>query len=104
KVAELRTSHRFGESIGALASAIRKGNTDTVIEILRAGGEHIEWHETDEPSDHLRKVLVPHAVALRQAALLGDAAAALKTLDDHRLLCAHRRGPYGVRYWNHQTE
>jgi exodeoxyribonuclease V alpha subunit len=104
KIAELRTSHRFGESIGALASAIREGDTNTVVDVLRAGGEHIEWIEDDEPSEHLRKVLVPHAVALRQAALLGDADAALKTLDEHRLLCAHRRGPYGVRYWNRQTE
>lgn len=104
KIAELKTSHRFGESIGALASAIRDGDANQTIEVLRKGGEHIEWIEDDEPSEHLRKVLVPHAVALRQAALLGDAAAALKTLDDHRLLCAHRRGPYGVRYWNRQTE
>ncbi len=29
---------------------------------------------------------------------------ALATLDEHRLLCAHRRGPYGVRYWNRQVE
>ncbi|PXX01414.1 exodeoxyribonuclease V subunit alpha [Mycolicibacterium moriokaense] len=104
KIAELRTSHRFGESIGALATAIRDGDADTAVDVLRKGGEHIEWIEDDEPSEHLRKVLVPHAVALRQAALLGDAAAALETLDEHRLLCAHRRGPYGVRYWNHQTE
>jgi exodeoxyribonuclease V alpha subunit len=104
KIAELRTSHRFGESIGALASAIRDGDADTAVDVLRAGSEHIEWIEDEEPSEHLRKVLLPHAVALRQAALLGDAAAALKTLDEHRLLCAHRRGPYGVRYWNRQTE
>ena len=104
KIAELRTSHRFGESIGALATAIRDGDADTAVDVLRKGVEHIEWIEDDEPSEHLRKVLVPHAVALRQAALLGDAAAALETLDEHRLLCAHRRGPYGVRYWNHQTE
>jgi exodeoxyribonuclease V alpha subunit len=104
KIAELRTSHRFGESIGALASAIRDGDANQTVDILRAGGDHIEWNETDEPSEHLRKVLVPHAIALRQAALLGDAAAALATLDEHRLLCAHRRGPFGVRYWNRQAE
>jgi exodeoxyribonuclease V alpha subunit len=104
KIAELRTSHRFGESIGALASAIRDGDANRTVDILRAGGEHIEWIEDDEPSVHLRKVLVPHAIALRQAALLGDAAAALATLDEHRLLCAHRRGPFGVRYWNRQAE
>ena len=29
---------------------------------------------------------------------------ALATLDEHRLLCAHREGPYGVRHWNRQVE
>ena len=59
KVAALETSHRFGESIGALASAIRLGDADQAIEVLRKGGDHIEWIDTDQPSEHLRKVLVP---------------------------------------------
>ncbi|MGV0715854.1 exodeoxyribonuclease V subunit alpha [Mycolicibacterium sp. XJ662] len=104
RIAELKTSHRFGESIGALASAIRSGDADTALEVLRDGGDHIEWADTDEPAEHLRKVLVPWAVSLRQAAILGDDTAALATLNEHRLLCAHRRGPYGVRFWNHQVE
>ena len=66
--------------------------------MLRAGGEHIEWIDTDQPSEHLRKVVVPQALRLREAAILGNAEVALQTLDEHRLLCAHRRGPYGVRY------
>ena len=73
-------------------------------EVLRAGGEHIEWIDIDDPAEHLRKVLLPHALELREAAILGDAEAALATLDEHRLLCAHRRGPYGVRHWNRQVE
>ncbi|OBE93732.1 exodeoxyribonuclease V subunit alpha [Mycolicibacterium elephantis] len=104
RIAELKTSHRFGESIGALASAIRVGDADTAVDVLRGGDDHIEWVDTDEPAEHLRKVLVPWAVALRQAAILGDDSAGLATLNEHRLLCAHRRGPYGVRYWNHQVE
>lgn len=104
RIAELKTSHRFGESIGALASAIRVGDADTAVDVLRAGDDHIEWVDTGEPAEHLRKVLVPWAVALRQAAILGDDSAGLATLNEHRLLCAHRRGPYGVRYWNHQVE
>jgi exodeoxyribonuclease V alpha subunit len=103
-VAALKTSHRFGQSIGELASAIRVGDADRVIEVLRAGGEHIEWIETEDPTEHLRKVLVPHALRMRQAAVIGDRAAALATLDEHRLLCAHRRGPYGVAHWNRQVE
>ncbi|MGV0799663.1 AAA family ATPase, partial [Mycolicibacterium elephantis] len=36
RIAELKTSHRFGESIGALASAIRVGDADTAVDVLRA--------------------------------------------------------------------
>ena len=72
--------------------------------MLRAGGDHIEWIDTDEPAEHLRKVVVPQARRLREAAILNDADEALRTLDEHRLLCAHRRGPYGVRFWNRQVE
>ncbi|OBK70921.1 exodeoxyribonuclease V subunit alpha [Mycobacterium sp. 1274761.0] len=104
KLAALKTPHRFGESIGALAAAIRDGDADRALEVLRAGGENIEWIDTDEPSEHLREVVVPQARRLRQAAILGNAEVALQTLDEHRLLCAHRRGPYGVRFWNRQIE
>jgi exodeoxyribonuclease V alpha subunit len=104
KLAALTTPHRFGESIGALASAIQAGDADQAVEVLRAGGEHIDWIDTDEPSQHLRKVAVPQARRLREAAILDNAEEALRTLDEHRLLCAHRRGPYGVRYWNRQVE
>jgi len=103
-IAALRTSHRFGESIGALAAAIRDGDADRTVEVLRAGGDHVEWLATEQPADRLRPVLVPHALRLREAAILGDARAALQTLDEHRLLCAHRRGPAGVAFWNRQLE
>ncbi len=104
RVAALRTSHRFGESIGGLASSIREGDADRAIDLLRAGGDRIEWIDTEDPTEHIRNVLVPQALALRQAAVLGDAEAALVTLDEHRLLCAHRRGRYGIAYWNRQVE
>jgi exodeoxyribonuclease V alpha subunit len=103
-VVALQTSHRFGESIGALASAIRDGDADAALEVLRVGGDHIEWVDTDDPTASLRNVLLPHARRLREAAVLGDAATALVTLDEHRLLCAHRRGPFGVAHWNRQIE
>ncbi|BDX34296.1 RecBCD enzyme subunit RecD [Mycobacterium antarcticum] len=103
-VAALQTSHRFGESIGALAAAIRDGDADGAIEVLRAGGEHIEWLDVEDAMADLSKVLLPQALRLREAAVLGDAATALETLDEHRLLCAHRRGPHGVQHWNRQVE
>lgn len=101
RVATLATSHRFGESIGALASAIRDGDADAVMGLLAAGGEHLEWIGADDgvdPAPRVRAVVVPHALAVRRAAVRGDAEAALAALDAHRLLCAHRNGPHGVAH------
>ncbi len=53
RVAALRTSHRFGEAIGFLAEAIRVGDADRALELLRSGDEHIEFIE-DDASDALR--------------------------------------------------
>jgi exodeoxyribonuclease V alpha subunit len=103
-VAKLITPHRFGASIGALALAIRVGDANRAIDVLNAGGEHIEWIDTEEPAEALRRVLVPHARRLREAAVLGNGPAALAALEEHRLLCAHRRGPHGVAFWNRQVE
>lgn len=103
-VVRLVTSHRFGVAIGTLAQAIRVGDADAALEVLAGGGANIEWVQTESPAETLRKVLVPHALTLREAALLGDGPAALATLEQHRMLCAHRRGPYGVAHWNRQIE
>ena len=43
-------------------------------------------------------------VAMLDAARSGDVAGALAALDRHRLLCAHRRGPYGVLRWGLEVE
>jgi exodeoxyribonuclease V alpha subunit len=104
RVAALHTSHRFGKSIGALAEAIRVGDADGALRLLRSGDEHIEFVENDDPTDRLRSILLPHTLRLRQAAVLGAVDEALATLDEHRLLCAHREGPFGVRHWNRQAE
>ena len=103
-VARLLTPHRFGESIGALAKAIRGGDAEAALAVLASGGDNIEWVDTGDASGILRKVVVPHALRLREAAVLGAADEALATLEEHRMLCAHRRGPYGVAYWNRQIE
>jgi exodeoxyribonuclease V alpha subunit len=104
RVAALRTSHRFGEAIGFLADAIRVGDADRALKLLRSGDEHIKFIEDDDATDPLRSILLPHALRLREAALFGADDVALATLDEHRLLCAHREGPYGVRHWNRQVE
>lgn len=103
-VARLVTSHRFGESIGEFAGAIRDGDAERTLELLAAGSDSIEWIDSEDPRRQLRALLVRQALQLREAAMLGDCAAAVQILEEHRFLCAHRRGPYGVEHWNRQVE
>ena len=103
-VTGLRTTHRFGESIGALAEALRIGDPDRVLALLSEGDERVGLHDPVEHADTLRARLLAHALAVRNAALAGDADAALAAMDAHRLLCAHRDGPHGVAHWNRLTE
>ncbi|HET6625952.1 MAG TPA: exodeoxyribonuclease V subunit alpha [Nocardioidaceae bacterium] len=103
-VVALRTTHRFGEGIGRLATALRIGDADQVMQVLRAGGDEVELVESDDPATLLRTDVLEPALAVRALAEAGNAAAAVAALDRHRLLCAHREGPFGVRHWNRQVE
>ena len=105
-VAALRTSHRFGPEIGGLAQAVRAGDADGVLQRLTAGGDHVELLDASDPAvlASLRERLVRHALRLRDAAARGATDDALAILDRHRLLCAHRDGPWGVGHWNRLVE
>ncbi len=99
-IARLSETRRFGQRIGSLARAIRDGQVDDVLAELGSGSAEVRWTDPGE----VEGLLAEHAVALRDAAESGDAAAALEALDAHRLLCAHREGPYGVAHWNRVVE
>lgn len=103
-LARLTTVHRFGATIGALAESLRRGDADGVVAALSAGSPEVEWVSTDDPAAALRGVVARHARGVLDAARAGDAPAALRALGRHRLLCAHREGPYGVRTWNRWAE
>ena len=109
-VVRLRIVHRYGGAIAELAEAIRRGHTDDVMEVVRRGDPQVELVETELDARHpwglegLRDDVVDAGSALIEAALAGDATGALQAADRHRLLCAHRRGPYGVERWSHQVE
>ncbi len=104
-VAALSTSHRFGGDIADLAQALRADDADRVIEVLHGGGpvELID-PEDDQAMAVFRAVTTEAALDVRLAAESGQAQAAVDALDQHRLLCAHREGPYGVAGWNRQVE
>lgn len=102
-VAALRTTRRFGEHIGALADAIREGDADGALEVLTAGHDEVRWvREASDP--RIRTTTLRTALAVRDRALDGDAAGALAALAQHRLLCAHRDGPFGAQHWNRRIE
>ncbi len=99
-IARLQTSHRFGGQIGALAAAIRAGDGDGAVAALTSG----EAAACLVDHDGARDIVMPAVEALVGAAEAGLRQDAVTALDTHRLLCAHREGPYGVRHWNRQVE
>lgn len=110
-VSALRRRHRFGERIGALADALRDGDSDAAIRALGEGDPRdpeaeVVLVDALEPAavERFRSGLVDVAVELRRAGEHGDRDGALAALAGHRLLCAHREGPYGVGGLNRLVE
>ncbi|MEP6697132.1 MAG: exodeoxyribonuclease V subunit alpha [Pseudonocardiales bacterium] len=110
-VVRLRKPHRFGGAIAELAEAIRLNRPDEVLAVLRGGDAAIEFVDSGDVSarapaglEGLRADVVHAGLAMTLAARAGDSAAALGELERHRLVCAHRRGPYGVARWSDQIE
>ena len=107
----LQTVHRFGGAIAELADAIRRGEADTVMEVLARQGTNVEWIEVDaaQPSSlaalgTVRTLAVNGGADVLEAARAGDAGRAIAALSGFRLLCAHRRGPDGVAAWMQHVE
>jgi exodeoxyribonuclease V alpha subunit len=105
-VSALGRPHRFGAHIGALAQALRDGDADKVMAELNAGSDEVELvdPEDDAAMASFRTRVADVAVELRLAGEAGDQTRSLRALGRHRLLCAHREGPYGVSGWNRQVE
>jgi exodeoxyribonuclease V alpha subunit len=98
-IVRLTRGRRFGGRIADLAVAVRAGDADTALELLRAGGDALSLCAPDDTAA-VRADVVEAARRVTDAALAGDAATALTALESHRLLCAHRQGPFGVERWD----
>jgi exodeoxyribonuclease V alpha subunit len=103
--------HRFGEGIAQLADAIRRGDADTAVDILRNPPADVMWIPVDLADSAagtalkpIRERAVAAAGAMIDAASAGDAVTALAALDSFRLLCPHRLGAHGVAGWNATIE
>ncbi|MEO7326320.1 MAG: exodeoxyribonuclease V subunit alpha [Dokdonella sp.] len=93
---ELQDSHRFGadSGIGQLAHAIRAGDADAALAVLRANANDVVWRRGD-------RVQLAHSVREEWVAAyrgIGDAdtaPAALALATRLRILTALRDGPFG---------
>jgi exodeoxyribonuclease V alpha subunit len=107
----LRHVRRHKGAIAAFARAVQAGDADAALAELGSGDSNVDWLALD-PSDpaNFGQLGVIHDYAVRsgrtviQAARDGDADTALDALEGFRLLCAHRRGPEGVRAWTGHIE
>jgi exodeoxyribonuclease V alpha subunit len=97
-VVRLSRGRRFGGEIARLAVAVRDGDEDAVMAILRSGADGVSFVAPDDLAA-LRSDVVSGAAAVTEAASAGDVAGALRASEAHRLLCAHREGPFGVEWW-----
>jgi len=115
RISTLRSNFRFSGGLAALAGAVGTGDPDRVIEVLRSPGDgRVAWLDTpgDAPNESfgtatpaaLRDAALGFGRDLYEAACAGDVYTAITTLPTFRLLCAHRRGPAGVRAWNDQIQ
>lgn len=100
----LQRVHRFGGAIAALAAAIRAGDADGVIEILQRAPDDVTWLPDGAPAADPPAAVIDRALAaasgMATAARRRDQGAALQELGAFRVLCAHRRGPYGAETWS----
>jgi exodeoxyribonuclease V alpha subunit len=99
---------RHGDDISELAAAVRGGDADRALLLLERGAGGITWLAADAADAAALEPIRAGAVAAGRAGLeaaqAGDARGALEQLASFRLLCAHRRGPYGAATWMHQVE
>jgi exodeoxyribonuclease V alpha subunit len=112
-VCALSTNWRFAadSGIARLAAATQGGLGAEALAVLRSGSPDVEFVEVDDDASlsaaELGGVLADvqaTGAAMREAAADGDAETALKMLERHRLLCAHRRGLRGVQHWSELAE
>jgi exodeoxyribonuclease V alpha subunit len=108
-VVVLEHVHRFGEGIARLADAIRDGDGDAAVAALGAAPDEITWlpmdvQETEAGLELVRDRAVAAGLEVAGAARGGAALEALGALGRFRLLCAHRRGPYGVSDWTSRIQ
>lgn len=98
-VVRLTRGHRFNASIAALADAVQLGHVERALRLLREGDGGAVALCSPGDIEMVRADIALSGAELVAAAERGDVASALAALRRHRVLCAHREGPFGQRHW-----
>jgi exodeoxyribonuclease V alpha subunit len=101
-IVRLTRGRRFGGTIAELAVAVRDDQPDRAVELLRSGAADVSFLGVEDTAA-VELDVVAAARGVTAAAEQGDVDAALAGLERHRLLCAHRHGPYGVAEWDRRA-
>lgn len=103
-VVGMTTNFRSIKAISNLADAIRRGNSDEALSLLGDDGPctitEYTGIESLETYEALRRNVESCALGVTSLARSGDGPGANTALDTHRILCAHREGPFGVSHWS----
>jgi exodeoxyribonuclease V alpha subunit len=108
----VRLTHtwRYEGAIELLAQAIRDGDADAAMAVLSGDDPAVRMvvlddggHVSGAELARTRGIAVEAGTRAVAAARRGDVDAALAALSTHRVLCAHRTGPYGAAAWGRQV-
>ncbi len=112
----LRHSHRFGTAIGALAMAVNAGDVGSVTRLLKQETHSsLAWKECASPQEVVEIATCPTDLSYGKFSQLLQTRPApadfdswalllLQALDQFRVLCALREGPWGVIELNRSIE
>ena len=106
-IVHLQKSYRFekGSGISELSEAVNDGDSNRALSLLKNERyPAINWKTLPTPKDlplHLKDKILS---GLGKYLKTQDSKNALALFEQHRILCALREGPYGVRYLNFLVE
>ena len=106
-IVQLVKSYRFDakSGIGALSRAVKAGNADAAVRILHSGTDRsVRWIQIGSAEDFYHRLRDAVIQGYRAYLRIEQPIKALETFGRFRILCAVRKGPYGVESVNRFSE